>query len=255
MNSTVEEAQRWKEDQRWAAAFHEAGHAVTAIALYQKFDYVSMQPRDRKKAVAHVWTPGYITANAIHRRGHWKAYASISAAGIIAEELYLQDNPYGPLDYMRKDLVRYSGQTDMKHLREDCLIGWSRSRENGRQWSATWVDPAHSPVDLAVSAWRDAAIELAVHWEAVEEVAEILYDSSCKVTYREIRNVVDGVRPDFEVHAEIPDEYLEPWFLEHSRLKWTPSDRWFADVERFAEMRRQHEAKAVAHCRDCGCLT
>lgn len=242
------------DDQETSTCFHEAGHAVVAVTLHQKFGYVSMRPRDRKRSIAHVWTPSYISAYAIYQRGHWKAHASISAAGIIAEELYTQENCWvDSLDEVRKTLVRDSGRTDMKNLRNCAWYGWSRAREAGPQWSATWIDPTHSPVDLAVSAWRNAAVEVACHWDAVEAVAEVLYDSPRKVSYREIRDVVCGIEPDFEVHHRMPDEYLEPWFLKHSRLKWMPSDSWFADVELYATMRRQHEAEVAARCPDCGC--
>lgn len=236
----------------WETCFHEAGHAVVAIARRQKFDYVTMNPRD-KNSTAHMRSDDQHWS--VYEKGHWKAWASISAAGILAEEAaiskYSHFDPFtkDSLREVRKELVRENGRDDMKSLRKYAWLGWERARTEGDMWSATQVDPDKSPVDLAVDAWSEAAMDLTVHWSYVIEVAYMLHDSTRKVTFREIV----AMKPDFEAHSKLFDEPLEPWFLEHSRLKWTPSDRWFAEVERFAEMRRQHEAETAARCADCGC--
>lgn len=245
---------------RWETCFHEAGHAIVAVVNGLQIRYISLKPRS-KDAAAHVV---FDDAWWAFRQGKWEALASSAAAGIIAQWLYIGDDHWFDIENdedMRrwwtedicKHLTQHCGKIDLKLVRKWCLSAWSNNRIDGRPvLRASDV----MPVDLAVQAWRHAVWNLAARWDAVEELAERLYDSTRRVTYREVREILTRCEPNPEAIDYVPDSFLKPWFLEYSRLKWTPPDSWFVDVERRAAVHRQHESELAGVkliCKDCGC--
>lgn len=247
--------------ERWETCFHEAGHAIVGVANGLSIRYISLKPLS-KDAAAHVVLDNPYSAVS---KGKWEALASSCAAGIIAQWIHLGDTHWPDVEHddgvrnwwtvdLCKHLTRHCGRTDLKLVRRWCMAAYWKNAFGDR--SETLVPPDALPVDLAVQAWRHAVWTLATHWDAVEELAEALYDSTRKVTSREVRGILDEHRPDLEAIEDVPEHFLKPWFLEHSRLKWTPSDRWFAEVERAAAMHRQRESELAGVkliCEDCGC--
>lgn len=222
---------------RAETCFHEAGHAVVSVARGIPIDYISLRPRHSDYA-AHVVSSLCSHAMAFHR-GDWESLGAIQSAGILAQWIHISNRawPDDPGENTQRLLTRHCGRTDLKDLRQTCLRAWSMQRAyaDSEDWSTTPIKADAMPVDLAVQAWRGAITTLAEYWDAVENLAEVLYDSPRKVTYRTVREIVEDCTPDHETVVELPDEFFHPWFLDHSRLKWEPPDRWRTEVERARE--------------------
>ncbi|MGH8573851.1 MAG: hypothetical protein ACREX8_14955 [Gammaproteobacteria bacterium] len=208
--------------------YHEAAHAVVMLALGYSFRYVTVNPRDPKHS-------GHVMARC-PRRGEWLTPGAVSAAGIIAQDFEACCG-LTTRGLLRRDLVRDDGRVDLKYLRDVSWCAWSAGREEPGLL-VTPVDLAASPVDLAVVCWRLAVTTVATHWDTIDDVARVLCDSSRALSSREVREIMADTEPDHEAVDDLPAECAEAWFLEHSRLKWTPSARWFADVERYSSVHR-----------------
>jgi hypothetical protein len=220
------------EDERDAIAAHEAGHAVVAAVTKQRFEYVSLRPR-RADAAGHVV---FRTHN--HLRGHWEAHTVISFAGIIAEEIHRVDRQVGVHAYgspeheaLRRTLVRVHGRQDMHNARNLTRWAWSAHHYPlNNTWTAPGIEDGWSPADLAVRAWQRSVRIVVEYIDAIDEVAAELTDSSRALTWPHVSKIVAEVGPT-EHDEEIPAEFLHPWFLDHTRLTWPPSQAWVARME------------------------
>ena len=213
-------------DDRLVTCFHEAGHAVTMIASGQRFEYITMRPRTLGSA-AHVMVSDPL--NALYT-GQWLAHGAVAAAGILAADFYLMNAENYEPDTVRRTLTRDDGRDDLKELRAASWYAYACCYENPA-WSATPVSERWGPVEFAVAAWEHAVSILTGYGDAVVTVADELYDSARKVPYRVVREIVDGSWVEETVVAGVPEEFLEPWFLKYSRLRWVPSEKHLAQLE------------------------
>lgn len=229
-------------------AYHEAGHGVVMAALGIPFRYISMNPR-RLRVDAHVFTTE-ATDNKVHRCGLWLADVAGCFAGAIVQDIwssvYFDDyrSSYVPLRAdVRQIIVRDHARTDMKFARDLVKHAWNReSHQPG--WSATPLDVEQStPRDLAIDAWQHSVWTVARYWSSIEIVAELLFNSSRAVTWKQVRDTVYAEGPDDDVELDI--ELMTPWFLRFSKLKWEPSDDWYTSVRESAARYRVNEVTAA----------
>lgn len=230
---------------RECTAYHEATHGVVAAALGIPFRYLTMNPRAPKAAGMVMTTPA--TYSQLHRLGRWREDAAWTLGGIIVEDLWNEALWYRYTKNIklrtmtRRDIVRHHGGPDLRIVRDNTKFAWFvESCDPG--WASTKIDlKTGAIVDLAIDAWQLAVWTVARYWSAIDVVAEMLFESSKAVQWKTVKNVVDGEGPDDDV--ELPVEYLEPWFLSHSRLRWEPSTRWYDELE---EMKRERQLEAAS---------
>jgi hypothetical protein len=216
--------------ERLSISYHEAGHAVAMIDLGQPFRYVTMRPRDPYSA-GQVMSCG-------KEHDSWLSSGAIYVSGIIAEYLRIELGNYEFVDFgdrakFQRYLTQYSGRTDLKELRRRSWGAWFAARTMPDILDIP-VDLNLSPVDISIKCWNFAFKTLVLHWKAVELVASELYYSTKLIPSKEIRCIVNGVEKDWVSLSTLSDNDMEPWFLKYSRLKWMPSDSWFAEVERYS---------------------
>lgn len=214
---------------RTRVAYHEAGHAVVAYVLGRGFRYVTLRPRTPNHA-------GHVMLRRSHP-GDWFTEGAISAAGIIAEERALVDRLgwfYGvtstDLAPLHRQLTQRGGRDDMKGVRVAARNAWF----GARAWPerlAEPVDPAWTVGDIATICWHYATITLAARWQAVTAVTDALLDSSRALTYRQVAAITDAIPPDPDVAVR---QSPYPWFLDYSRLHWTPVQWWLTETENAA---------------------
>ncbi|MGH9290835.1 MAG: hypothetical protein ACRD0V_21485 [Acidimicrobiales bacterium] len=204
-----------------AVACHEAGHAVVAVVLGCRFEYVTMRPRGGGHA-AHVQFP----RRAVLRDGQWEAAAAVGFGGIVAEEFHYCDEACldpgsAGHDRLRRALTRHSGRADLRDVRDLTrhALEW-HSVDPG--WSATPIGDGWSPTDLAATAWRRAVGVVLAYVDAVGVVAEELLTAPRALRWARAREVVAGVGPG-GVPDDVPDWVWRPWFLDHTRLRWDRS--------------------------------
>lgn len=206
---------------REATAYHEAGHAVADAVAELRFRYVTLRPRNGD--AGHVMQADC----GLPDRGQWLDVAAGSCAGIIAEDLYLSDHAWmaelRPRDELRRILTLDAGGHDLRYVRDVAGYAWVR-HQHEPGWSATPIEPEHSIADLATAAWQRAVQLVLRHADAVAELARMLLGSRRAITWRQVREIV----ADHEPHPDLPEDQLQaeglwhPWFLDHSRLQWTP---------------------------------
>jgi ATP-dependent Zn protease len=237
---------------RERVAIHEAAHAVINVVLDIRFRYVTIIPRSATSA-GHVM--GYGTWGGLRYSGDWMREAIADAAGIIAEDLQYGADAGGSRpnrEWLRKQLVRDAGRTDMKNLRRVTQLAYMHEHlEPG--WSAHPLYDDDTPLDLAKRAWRKAILMVGVHWEAIEDVAYELLVIKPTLSADEVREVMETggsvPLPEDEVLECLDSaEHWSPWFVQYSRLKWEPGSRWYerlrADVARHAAEVARHKAKS-----------
>jgi hypothetical protein len=239
-------------DERERVAIHESAHAVMNVVLGIRFRYVTIVPRSVTSA-GHVM--GYPTLGGLRRSGDWMREAIADAAGIIAEDLQYgagsgESRPNR--EWLRKQLVRDAGRTDMKNLRRVTQLAYMHEQlEPG--WSAHPLYDDDTPLDLAKRAWRKAILMVGVHWEAIEDVAYELLVIKPTLSSDEVCEVIltGGSEPlpeDEVIECLDSAESWAPWFVQYSRLKWEPGSRWYErlreDVTRYQAEVARHKAKA-----------
>lgn len=214
---------------RTRTARHEAGHAVTAYVLGRSFRYVTLRPRIAE-------TAGHVMLRCSHP-GDWLTEGAICAAGILAEERALVERHgwfYGttPTDLapLHRQLTQDNGRGDMKDVRDTARLAWFGAR--------AWPDRLTEPIDLtwtveeiATICWRYAAVTLTARWETVTAVTEALLGSSRALTYRQVADIADAITPDPDATNRLLVKHTYPWFLDYSRLHWTPRQAWLTELE------------------------
>lgn len=231
-------------------ALHEAAHAVINVSTGIRFRYVTITPRSSRIS-GHVMLSSR-SYREMRQSGEWEREAISDAAGIIAEDLAvsgeLRSTPHRT--WLRKQLVRDCGRSDMQSFRRVTQLAWmAEQMEPG--WSSVPVYDEDTPLDVAKRAWRTAVLLVARHWESIEDVAYELLVVKPTLTYAEVVEVIltggSQLLDEKEVLNYLETEDWEPWFATLARIRWDPSEKWYArvrsDVVRHKEEVARYEAK------------
>jgi hypothetical protein len=183
---------------REITARHEAGHAVTSIALGWSVRYVTLRPHGGFAGTTWSRPP---------RKVNLLDAGAVSLAGMAAEYSLVDDRRFvieGALDDLRaaRDAARR-----VIHLRK-------------RTGDSQGTDPNWSEWDLGARMWHRARDLVAEYREAVDWVAEKLRGSQRAVPGAWIRAAVTDSPRNME-----PPEPDEWWPPRYSRLRWVDAPR------------------------------
>lgn len=237
---------------RELTAYHEGSHGVTAAALRCPFRYITMRPRSRNLAGAVKNTRS--TDNQLYRLGKWREDAAWSMASAVIEDLWYESWRH---DYLtdvklqakiRRGIVQYDCGHDLKIARDSIKYAWAREAWDPG-WASTPINHERDTVkSMAIDAWQLAVWTVARYWSSIDVLAQTLLIANTAVQWSTVRDLVSDEGPNDNV--ELPIDYIRPWFLEHSRLRWDPSPRWYADTMDYAErcrVEREEEASCLTH--------
>ena len=175
--------------------------------------------------------------------GEWREPGAVFAAGIISEYSHGALLCSHPATFQRY-LAQESARTDLRDLRSLMWSAWSTARTDPGILTSP-IDSTASPVDLAVACWRLALTTVVAYWEAIDEVASVLYKSTRAVYSRDVREIVVSSETNHAAVNALSEGEMDPWFLKYSRLRWMPSAQWFANVERYRRIQQQENEVAA----------
>lgn len=177
---------------REITARHEAGHAVTSIALGYSIRYVTLQPQGGEAGATWTRSPRLLTM---------LDDGTIALAGIVAECALVNDRQF----------MINGALSDLRTAR-DAARRVVRLRELGEPQG---VDASWSEWDLGARMWHRARDLVAQYRAAIDWVAEELCVSRRAVSGAWIRNVVTN-----SLRSDEPPEPDEWWPPRYSRLRW-----------------------------------
>ena len=207
-------------DDEFPTAMHEAGHAVAAAVTRVPFRYVTIRPRDPGMA-GRVRMPA---AGARACRGRWRSHIVTSAAGLIAQDLWLVDQVTGmSRDQLRGRYLVPAAGIDLQDMRRSARYAWHCAQDPA-EWGVLTpgVSPDATVLDLVENAWPYAVRLVHEHWAAVLEVAAELVTHRRALSQARVRHLVDAYAGQ-DPHSEPGPCALTFWPQRHSRLAWRPA--------------------------------
>jgi hypothetical protein len=172
-----------EEQQQQAGAFHEAGHAWAAYWHFLRKGWadgieITMEPPDFVFGI--VWCRGQRVPDAMT----WPWYAEHSAAGSVAEGLYLES------------IGRESWEAWRQRARTDLEGMWPEYTN----WPDEYEDEGDAPDWVSLGLRYEQPVDFATYWAGWKRAAELL-----RRDWKDVQRLTDALRGQRKLS---PDEVL-----------------------------------------------